>query len=168
MHYSLFSEGHWPLKEIVDGTRTSLPVELERVNVYTNGNRTFTTLLAATTATCRAEDVAHYQSLAATTYPDYLTCPAFGEGDEVHFAHQFAAPKNWDEVITTTQPQSFQQTDLTHAKAVTIPAIKDSKGVLDKSLLTTGQKYEGTIDSRKVSFTAGRQGWRNHTSLNKQ
>lgn len=166
VYYSLFSEGHWPLQEIVDGTRTSLDVELERVTVDQNGNRTFTTLMAVTTATCRKGDVVHYKPLDAKTYPDYLTCLAFGQGAEVHLAHQLAAPKNWDEVITVTDPQGFQQADLDHAAAVTIPSIKDAKGVLDKSPLITGQKYDGEIGQRKVSFRAGRQGWWNHTSLN--
>ncbi|MER7707502.1 hypothetical protein ABTX81_31970 [Kitasatospora sp. NPDC097605] len=166
VYYSLFSEGHWPLQEIVDGTRTSLPVELERVTVDSSGSRTFTKILDETTATCRKEDVVLYQPLNATAYPDYLTYLAFGQGDEIHLAHQLAASPNWDEVITTVQPTGFQQTDLDHAAAVTIPAIKDPKGVVTKSPLTKGQSYEGTIGSRKVAFTAGRQGWWNHTSLN--
>ncbi|MGW6913001.1 hypothetical protein ACWGB8_04115 [Kitasatospora sp. NPDC054939] len=166
VYYSLFSEGHWPLKEIVDGTRSSLPVELERVTVDSAGRRTFTMILAETTATCRKEDVVHYRPLNATTYPDYLTYLAFGQGDEVHLAHQLAAPKNWDEVITTRGPQGFEPADLAAAKAVTIPSIKDPKGPVERSPLTTGQTYEGEIGGRPVRFTAGRQGWWNHTSLN--
>ncbi|CAM5482755.1 hypothetical protein [Streptomyces avidinii] len=49
VYYSLFSEGHWPLKEIVDGTRTALKVELERVTVDSTGARTFTKILDETT-----------------------------------------------------------------------------------------------------------------------
>ncbi|WP_354637408.1 hypothetical protein [Kitasatospora camelliae] len=168
VYYSLFTEGHWPLQEIVDGTRTSLPVELERVTVDSAGKRTFTKILDETTATCRKEDVVHYQPLDATGYPDYLTYLAFGQGPEVHLAHQLAAPKNWDEVITTTQPSGFVQSDLDHATAVTIPSIKDPKNVVDTSPLTKGQSYEGQIGSRKVTFTVGRQGWWNNTSLNDQ
>ncbi len=29
-----------------------------------------------------------------------------------------------------------------------------------------GKPYEGLIGNREVGFTAGRQGWWNHTSLN--
>ena len=166
VYYSLFSEGHWPLQEIVDGTRHSLPVELERVTVDSTGNRTFTKILDETTATCRKQDVVHYRPLDATEYPDHLTYLAFGQGSEVHLAHQLAAPPNWDEVITTTQPAGFQQSDLDHATPVTIPAIKDPKGVVKTSPLVKGKPYDGLIGTREVTFTAGRQGWWNHTSLN--
>ncbi|MEU9078847.1 hypothetical protein ACFYUY_08520 [Kitasatospora sp. NPDC004745] len=166
VYYSLFTEGHWPLAEIVDGTRTSLPVELERVTVDGEGRRTFTTILDATIATCRKEDVVHYRPLDATDYPDFLTYLAFGQGTEVHLAHQLAAPRNWDEVITTVRPSGFQQSNLDHAGAVTFLGIKDPKGVIDRSLLTKGQSYEGQIGARTVTFTVGRQGWWNGTSLN--
>ncbi|MFI1380355.1 hypothetical protein [Embleya sp. NPDC020886] len=166
VYYSLFSEGHWPLKEIVDGTRDSLPVELERVTVDSAGNRTFTKILDETTATCRPQDVVFYKPLDATTYPDNLTCLAFGQGSEVHLAHQLAAPPNWDEVITTTQPVGFQQGDLDHAAAVVIPTIKDPKGVVQESPLVKGKTYKGLIGTREVTFTVGRQGWWNNTSLN--
>ncbi|MFF0296065.1 hypothetical protein ACFYST_20480 [Kitasatospora sp. NPDC004614] len=166
VYYALFSEGHWPLKEIVDGTRRSLPVELERVTVDEQGNRTFTTILPATDATCRKEDVLHYQPLDATGYPDYLTLLSFGQGDEVHLAHQLAASPNWDEVVTTVEPQGFGPADLRPAGTVTIPSIKDAHGVVGKSPLVTGGKYQGRIDGRTVNFTAGRQGWWNNTSLN--
>ncbi|MFI6582690.1 hypothetical protein [Embleya sp. NPDC050493] len=166
VYYSLFSEGDWPLQEIVDGTRDSLPVELERVTVDSAGNRTFTKILDETTATCRKQDVVHYKPLNATDYPDHLTCLAFGQGSEVHLAHQLAASPNWDEVITTTRPAGFQQSDLDHATAVTIPSIKDPKGVVTTSPLVKGKPYEGLIGTREVTFTAGRQGWWNHTSLN--
>ncbi|MEU9047689.1 MULTISPECIES: hypothetical protein [unclassified Kitasatospora] len=53
VYYSLSTEGHWPLQDIVDGKRTSLPVELERVTVDAQGNRTFTPLLPAVDSTCR-------------------------------------------------------------------------------------------------------------------
>ncbi|MDY0811354.1 hypothetical protein [Kitasatospora purpeofusca] len=166
VYYSLFSEGHWPLKEIVDGTRHELPVELERVTVDESGNRTFTKIVDETKATSRKEDVVHYKPLDATEYPDLLTYLAFGDGSEVHLAHQLAASPNWDEVITTTDPSGFEQSDLEHATAVTIPAIKDPKGVVKTSPLVKGKTYEGLIGSREVTFTAGRQGWWNHTSLN--
>jgi hypothetical protein len=167
VYYSLFTEGHWPLSEIVDGTRTSLPVELERVTVDAQGNRTFTPLLPAVDATCRKQDVVHYLPLDPDgSYPDYLTYLAFGRDDEVHLAHQLAAAPNWDEVITTVTPQGFQAPDLTPASTVTIPAIKDPHGVLPKSPLTPGTAYEGRIGERAVSFVAGRQGWWNNTSLN--
>ncbi len=168
VYHSLFSEGHWPLKELVDGTRTSLPVELERVTVDDAGKRTFTKILDETVATSRKEDVVHYRPLDATTYPDYLTYLAFGRGEEVHLAHQLAASPNWDEVITATGPTGFLPGDLDRAAAVTIPAIKDPKGVVTTSPLTKGQPYEGRIDDRTVTFTAGRQGWWNHTSLNNE
>ncbi|OON71929.1 hypothetical protein [Streptomyces tsukubensis] len=166
VYYSLFSEGHWPLKEIVDGTRDSLPVELERVTVDSGGNRTFTKIVDETTATCRKQDVVHYRPLDATDYPDSLTCLAFGAGFEIHLAHQLAASPNWDEVITTAQPTGFQQSDLDHAAAVTVPAVKDPKGVVTTSPLEKGKPYKGLIETREVTFTAGRQGWWNHTSLN--
>ncbi|MEU4360101.1 hypothetical protein [Streptomyces virginiae] len=166
VYYSLFSEGHWPLKEIVDGTRTSLQVELERVTVDSTGARTFTKILDETTATCRKQDVVHYKPLDATDYPEHLTYLAFGEGSEVHLAHQLAASPNWDEVITTSNPAGFEQSDLDHAAALTIPAIKDPKGVVKTSPLVKGKPYEGQIGTREVTFTAGRQGWWNHSSLN--
>ncbi|MFI8084392.1 hypothetical protein ACIF6L_26780 [Kitasatospora sp. NPDC086009] len=51
---------------------------------------------------------------------------------------------------------------------VTIPTINDPKGVVEQSPLSQGRSYEGRIGSRPVTFTAGRQGWWNHTSLNAQ
>jgi hypothetical protein len=166
VYYSLFSEGHWPLTEITEGTRDKLPVELERVTVDAQGNRTFTKLLDATDATCRKEDVVYFQPLDAKTYPERLTYLAFGRDLEVHLAHQLAAPKNWDEVITVTSHQGFRPADLDRAAAVVIPTIMDPHGPVAQSPLTTGQRYEGALDGRKVAFTAGRQGWWNNTSLN--
>ncbi|GAA4961670.1 hypothetical protein GCM10023205_26480 [Yinghuangia aomiensis] len=167
VYYSLFTEGHWPLAEIVDGTRTSLPVELERVTVDASGGRTFTPLLPAVDATCRKQDVVHYVPLDPDgSYPDYLTCLAFGRDDEVHLAHRLAAAPNWDEVISTVNPKGFEANDLFPAATVTVPAIKDAHGVLQKSPLITGTAYEGRIGDRTVTFTTGRQGWWNNTSLN--
>ncbi|MFJ1707071.1 hypothetical protein [Kitasatospora sp. NPDC088346] len=167
VYYSLFTEGHWPLQDIVDGSRTSLPVELERVTVDAQGNRTFTPLLPVTDATCRKEDVVHYRPLEADAgYPDYVTALSFGQGDEVHLAHRLAGAPNWDEVITTVDPRGFQPGDLAPAATVTVPTVKDPHGAAPKSPLTTGTGYEGKIGDRTVTFTAGRQGWWNHTSLN--
>ncbi|MEU1509815.1 hypothetical protein [Kitasatospora sp. NPDC005748] len=75
---------------------------------------------------------------------------------------------DWDEVITTVRPGGFQQSDLDHPAAVTIPTVDDPKGVVEQSPLSQGRSYEGRIGSRPVTFTAGRQGWWNHTSLNAQ
>ncbi|RKE17335.1 hypothetical protein [Streptomyces sp. TLI_171] len=169
VYYSLFSEGHWPLQEIVDGTRTSLPVELERVTVDSQGGRTFTPLLPAVDATCRKEDVVHYRPLdPAAGYPDFLTALAFGQDDEVHLAHRLDGAPNWDEVITTGNPQGFRPGDLAPAGTVTVPTVKDPHGAAGKSPLTPGTAYEGAVGDRKVTFTAGRQGWWNTTSLNQQ
>lgn len=169
VYYSLFTEGHWPLSEIVDGTRTSLPVELERVTVDAQGNRTFTPLLPAVDVTCRKEDVVHYRPLdPAAGYPDYLTCLSFGQGDEVHLAHRLAGAPNWDEVITTVNPQGFQPGDLAPAGTLTVTNVKDPHGAAQTSPLTTGTAFEGKFGDRTVGFTAGRQGWWNNTSLNRQ
>lgn len=169
VYYSLFTEGHWPLSEIVDGTRTSLPVELERVTVDAAGNRTFTTILPTVEVTCRKEDVVHYEPLdAGAAYPDFVTALSFGQGDEIHLAHRLAGAPNWDEVITTVNPDGFQPADLAPARTLTIPTVKDPHGAAPRSPLTPGTRYEAKIDSRTVSFTVGRQGWWNNTSLNKK
>ncbi|MFD9598434.1 hypothetical protein ACFWA9_37520, partial [Kitasatospora sp. NPDC059973] len=61
--------------------------------------------------------------------------------------------RNWDELLTTVRPGGFQQSDLDHA-AVTIPTIKDPKGVVEQSPLTQGRSYEGQLGSRPVTFNA--------------
>ncbi|ROR33866.1 hypothetical protein [Kitasatospora cineracea] len=169
VYYSLFSEGHWPLSEIVEGTRTSLPVELERVTVDAEGKRKFTPLLDAVDAGCHKDDVVHYRPLDPDAgYPDFVTELVFGRGDEVHLAHALAGAPNWDEVITTVDPRGFQPADLAPAATLTVPSLKDPHAAAPKSPLTPGTRYEGRIGDRPVSFTAGRQGWWNNTSLNKK
>ncbi|MEV0537667.1 hypothetical protein [Kitasatospora sp. NPDC050463] len=169
VYYSLFSEGHWPLSGITEGTRTSLPVELERVTVDAQGERDFTRIFDATDAGCHKADVVHYRPLDPEAgYPDYVTQLVFGRDDEVHLAHKLAGAPNWDEVITTLDPQGFQPSDLAPAATLTVPSVKDPHGAAPRSPLTTGTRYEGRIGERTVSFTAGRQGWWNHTSLNKK
>ncbi|MFC8723439.1 hypothetical protein, partial [Kitasatospora sp. NPDC057198] len=167
VHYSLFSEGHWPLSEITGGTRTSLPVELERVTIDAQGKRKFTPLLDAVDAGCRKDDVVHYRPLVRDAgYPDFLTELVFGQGDEVHLAHALAGAPNWDEVVTTVDPQGFRPADLAPAATLTVPTVKDPHAAVPKSPLASGTRYEGRIGERAVSFTVGRQGWWNHTSLN--
>ncbi|QKW18040.1 hypothetical protein HUT16_02240 [Kitasatospora sp. NA04385] len=169
VYYSLFTEGHWPLQELVDGTRTSLPVELERVTVDAEGRRTFTPLLPAVEVGSRKEDVVHYRPLVADAdYPDLLTELVFGRDDEVHLAHALAGAPNWDEVITTVDPQGFRPTDLAPAATLTVPSVKDPHGAAPKSPLTPGDRYEAKIGERALTFTAGRRGWWNNTSLNAQ
>ncbi|MGW4805544.1 hypothetical protein [Kitasatospora sp. NPDC004272] len=169
VYYSLFTEGHWPLQELVDGTRTSLPVELERVTVDAEGRRTFTPLLPAVDVSSRKEDVVHYRPLVADAgYPDFLTELVFGRGDEIHLTHTLAGAPNWDEVITTVDPQGFRPADLAPAATLTVPSVKDPHGAAPKSPLTPGARYEAGIGDRAVSFTVGRQGWWNNTSLNAQ
>ncbi|WP_033218590.1 hypothetical protein [Kitasatospora phosalacinea] len=166
VYYSLFTEGHWPLSELVEGTRTSLEVELERVTVNSAGERTFTPILDAVDVTSRKEDVAHYRPLEpGSDYPDFVTELSFGQDDEVHLAHQLAGAPNWDEVITTVDPQGLRPGSATETVVL---AVKDPHGAAPKSPLTPGTRYEGRTGDRAVSFTVGRQGWWNNTSLNKE
>ncbi|MFB8237181.1 hypothetical protein ACFC58_11585 [Kitasatospora purpeofusca] len=167
VYYSLFTEGHWQLQELVDGTRTSLAVELERVTVDAQGKRTFTPLLPAVDVTSRKEDVVHYRPLEADAgYPDYVTELVFGRGGEIHLAHALAGAPSWDEVITTVDPQGFRPADLTPAATLTVLSVKDPHGAAPKSPLIPDTRYEAKIGERPVSFTVGRQGWWNNTSLN--
>ncbi|UQA97039.1 hypothetical protein K9S39_38825 [Streptomyces halobius] len=81
-----------------------------------------------TTVSCRKEDVLSFRKLGSMPYPDYLTCPVFGEGDEIHLAHQLAARPDWDEAVTITTKQPVDPATLKKVPALVIEAIKDPNG----------------------------------------
>nr|WSX75127.1 hypothetical protein OH826_15245 [Streptomyces sp. NBC_00899] len=166
--YSLFSPDHFPLADLKQGK--TFKVQLERVVVGTDGSREFQPMLDGqqTDAVCRAEDVRYFRKLGGLEYPAHLTYLLFGEGDEVHIAHQLAEKPNWDEVVTVTDPRDLDPALLGKVPDITIASIDDPHGVVQDSPLTKGQRYEAAIDGAgaTIGFTAGRQGWWNHTSLN--
>ncbi|MEU2608772.1 hypothetical protein [Streptomyces albus] len=166
--YSLFSPDHFPLEDLKQGK--TFKVQLERVIVKPDGSRQFQKMLNGqqTDAVCRPEDVRYFRKLGGLPYPTYLTYLLFGEGDEVHLAHQLAEKPNWDEVITATEPQNIDPALLSKIPDVTIESIRDPHGVVPDSPLKNGQKYDAKADgaATPISFKAGRQGWWNHTSLN--
>ncbi|RNG22182.1 hypothetical protein EEJ42_21730 [Streptomyces botrytidirepellens] len=166
--YSLFSPDHFPLADLKQGK--TFKVQLERVIVKPDGSREFQKMLNGqqTDAVCRAEDVRYFRKLGGLEYPTYLTYLLFGEGDEVHIAHELAKKPNWDEVITLTEPRNIDPTLLSKVPDITIESIEDPHGVVTESPLKKGQRYDAKINGAgaSISFKAGRQGWWNHTSLN--
>ncbi|MGP8296505.1 hypothetical protein ACTPOK_00730 [Streptomyces inhibens] len=165
--YSLRCPHHFELPELQHGKE--FRVHLERVIVQPNGERKFEQMTTAeTTVECKKEDVISFRKLGNLPYPEYLTYLIFGEGDEIHIAHQIAARPNWDEAITITTKQSIDAATLKKVPTLIIDSIQDAHDKLIESPLKKGQQYQGKINGTgtTIDFTVGRQAWWNHTSLN--
>ncbi|MEU9126237.1 hypothetical protein AB0C96_41635 [Streptomyces sp. NPDC048506] len=165
--YSLRCPHHFELPELQQGKEFS--VHLERVVVQQDGSRKFEQMTTSETAvSCKKEDVLSFRKLGNLDYPEYLTYLLFGEGDEVHIAHQLAKRPNWDEVVTIAPSQSIDVAMLKKVPTFVIESIKDAHDKLIESPLKKNQQYQGKINGNgaTVDFTVGRQGWWNHTSLN--
>jgi hypothetical protein len=166
--YSLFSPEHFPLADLKKGK--TFDVRLERVVVRPDGSREFQKMLDGqqTSAVCRPEDVRYFRKLGGLEYPRYLTYLLFGEGDEVHIAHELAKKPNWDEVVTVTDTQNIDPGIMAKVPDITVESIADPHGVVEESPLKKGRRYDAKVDGAgaSISFKAGRQGWWNHTSLN--
>ncbi|PNE40274.1 hypothetical protein [Streptomyces noursei] len=166
--YSLYCPDHFELPKLKEGKEFN--VHLERVLVSDNGDtRTFQTMTEnLTKVVCKPTDVLHFRKLGGMDYPDYLTYLVFGEGKEIHIAHQLAQHPNFDEVVTVTPDQTIDPATLKKVPTFVIESIKDPKEAAKESKLKKGQKYQGKINgsSPLIDFTVGRQGWWNRTSLN--
>lgn len=166
--YGLFSPDHFPLADLKQGK--TFKVQLERVVVKPDGSREFQKMLDGqqTDAVCRPEDVRYFRKLEDPDYPAYLTYLLFGEGDEVHIAHRLARQPNWDDVDTVTDPRGIDPALLGGVPEFTIDSIADPHGVVADSPLVTGHTYDAKVGATgaPISFTAGRQGWWNNTTLN--
>ncbi|MFI9048169.1 hypothetical protein [Streptomyces sp. NPDC053427] len=167
VYYSLRCPHHFELPELRKGK--TFKVHLERVVVDKAGKRTFQQMTTGeTTVECKKEDVLSFRKLGDLPYPEYLTYLIFGEGDEIHLAHQLAARPNWDEAVTITPSKAIPPETLKKVPTLVIDAIQDAHGKLEESPLKKGQQYQGKIKGNgdTADFTVGRQGWWNHTSLN--
>ncbi|MFJ9848118.1 hypothetical protein [Streptomyces sp. NPDC101150] len=165
--YSLRCPHHFELPELKKGK--SFNVHLERVVVDKNGNRDFQKMTQTeTTVECKPEGVLSFRKLGDLPYPEHLTYLLFGEGDEIHLAHQLAAHPNWDEAITISPEKSIDPATLKQVPTLVIDSINDAHGKITESPLKKNQQYQGKISGNKqtVDFIVGRQGWWNHTSLN--
>ncbi|MFE3654386.1 hypothetical protein [Streptomyces sp. NPDC057579] len=166
--YSLYCPDHFELPQLKEGREFN--VHLERVVVSEGGaKRKFEQMTTEVTkVVCKPTDVRHFRELGGLEYPDYLTYLVFGEGQEIHLAHQLAKQPNWDEVVTVTPQQTIDPGTLAKVPTLAIESIKDPKDVIKESKLKKGQRYQGKINgsSPVIDFTVGRQGWWNHTSLN--
>lgn len=172
--YSLSCPVHFELPELKTGK--TFPVILERVVVNPTGDkRDFQQIpVQGSTATidvhCRGENagqVFSFRKLSDIPYPDKLTYLVFGAGDEIHIAHYLARPKNFDEVVDITA-SPIDPARLHQVPTLVIEGVPDPHGPVNPSPLLRGNEYVGLLDGNadKVSFTVGRQGWWNFTSLN--
>ncbi|MEV5124122.1 hypothetical protein AB0K49_15255 [Streptomyces decoyicus] len=165
--YSLRCPHHFELPELQQGKEFS--VHLERVVVKPDGSRDFQQMTTTETPVeCKREDVLSFRKLGQLPYPEYLTYLVFGEGDEIHLAHQLAERPNWDEAVTVTTAKPIDAATLKKVPTLVIDSIQDAHDRLLESPLKKGQQYQGKIDGsgQTVDFTVGRQAWWNHTSLN--
>ncbi|MGW1377528.1 hypothetical protein ACWD6P_25105 [Streptomyces sp. NPDC002446] len=165
--YSLRCPHHFELPELQQGKEFS--VHLERVVVKSDGSRDFQQMTTAETKVeCKKEDVLSFRRLGNLPYPEYLTYLVFGEGDEVHLAHQLAERPNWDEAVTISPSKPIDPAMLKKVPTLVIDSIQDAHDKLIESPLKKGQQYQGKLNGNgpTVDFTVGRQGWWNHTSLN--
>ncbi|MFB6437148.1 hypothetical protein ACFCVY_10230 [Streptomyces sp. NPDC056411] len=165
--YSLRCPHHFELPELKQGKEFG--VHLERVVVKPNGDRDFQQMTTSETMVeCKPEDVLSFRKLGDLPYPDYLTYLVFGEGDEIHLAHQLAARPNWDEAVTVSTGGPIDPATLKKVPTLVIESIKDAHDKLEESPLKKGQQYQGKLNGngKAVDFTVGRQGWWNYTSLN--
>ena len=76
--------------------------------------------------------------------------------------------KNFDEVVTVSTSQPIDPATLRTVPTVVIEGTVDPHGPISPSPLVRGNQYVGLLGGNgdKVSFTVGRQGWWNFTSLN--
>ncbi|GGX37877.1 hypothetical protein [Streptomyces noursei] len=165
--YSLRCPHHFELPELQDGKE--FRVHLERVVVKENGDRDFQQMTTTETQVkCRPADVLSFRKLGGLDYPDHLTYLVFGEGNEVHIAHQLAQRPNWDEVVTVAASPAIDSTTLKKVPTLVFSSIEDPRGVVQESPLKKNQTYQGRIggNGQTVEVVVGRQGWWNHTSLN--
>ncbi|BDM69212.1 hypothetical protein HEK616_26990 [Streptomyces nigrescens] len=165
--YSLRCPHHFELPELQQGK--VFRVHLERVVVDKDGKRDFQQMTTTETEVeCKKEDVRYFRKLGDLPYPEYLTYLMFGEGDEIHLAHQLAARPNWDEAVTISPASAIDPATLKKVPTFVIESIKDAHDKLIESPLKKGQQYQGKLNGNgtNVDFTVGRQGWWNHTSLN--
>ncbi|WP_369355420.1 NAD(P)/FAD-dependent oxidoreductase [Streptomyces sp. cg2] len=165
--YSLQCPEHFLLPDLKPGKEFN--VYLERVLVSDGGaTRKFEKITTLTRVKC--QEVLSFRKLGGADYPypDYLTYLVFGEGKEIHLAHQLAQKPNWDEVVTVVTDQTIDPATLKKVPTLVIESIKDPREVIKKSKLEKGKKYQGQLNgsSPTIDFTVGRQGWWNHTSLN--
>jgi hypothetical protein len=165
--YSLRCPHHFELPELQNGKQ--FKVHLERVVVKPDNSRDFQQMTTTeTTVECKKEDVLSFRKLGDLPYPDYLTYLVFGEGEEIHLAHQLAERPNWDEAVTIAPMKAIDAATLKKVPTLVIDSIQDAHGKLVESPLKKGQQYQGKLNGNgaTVDFTVGRQGWWNHTSLN--
>ncbi|MER7986884.1 hypothetical protein ABTY53_14995 [Streptomyces noursei] len=164
--YSLHCPDHFLLPDLKAGKKFN--VFLERVLVLEDGAKRKFEEITGTRTEVTCTEVLHFRKLGGMDYPDYLTYLAFGAGKEIHLAHQLAQRPNWDEVVTVATDQTIDPATLKKVPTLVIDSIKDPRGVIKKSKLEKGKKYQGKINGngQMIDFTVGRQGWWNHTSLN--
>ncbi|KUL46070.1 hypothetical protein ADL22_11220 [Streptomyces sp. NRRL F-4489] len=167
VYYALRCPHHFELPELQQGKK--FKVHLERVVVKSDGSRDFQQMTdTETEVECTPADVLSFRKLGGLDYPEYLTYLLFGEGDEIHLAHQLAKHPNWDEAVTVTTKQTIDAATLKKVPTLVIESIKDPHNKVTESPLKKGQQYQGklTVNGAAVDFIVGRQGWWNHTSLN--